>query len=169
MQLDHKLFLYCWSSLQRPGATALRAWSSRLGSSLNELTTQSSLVLKEKVEHQAKFPETVSQKPHQFWPPFLSLHAVTVREAAKLIANSIVLSYENASVDRDLSVLQSVCAAGGLGDYLQEGAGCTAQKLKRRRSTHQPKRGNQGRGPNAAPRELVSACAWSQYLGAIGR
>ena len=175
-----------YNGREPPLAPALRAWSSHLGSSLNDLTTQFSLVLKLKAEHQAKFPETVSQKPHQFWPPFLSLHAVTVPEAAKLIANSILLSYENASVERDLSVLQSVCAAGGLGDYKKDHRlrvrvqAPPAQKLrgqrmkgivpmianawltvKRRRSTHQPKRGNQGSVPQRRPKR---ACGPNRHV-----
>ena len=105
-----------------------------------------------------------SPEPHQFWPPFLSLHAVTVPEASKLIANSILLShgillsYENASVEKDHRLrvrVQAPPAQKLRGQRMKGFVPMIANAwltMKRRRSTHQPKRGNQGAVPQRRPK-----------------
>ena len=142
-----------YNGQEPPLALALRAWSSHLGSSLNELTTQFSLV-NIRQSFQKQCPRNLISSGRPFFP----LHAMTVPEASKLIANSILLSYEKASVEKDHRLrvrVQAPPAQKLRGQRMKGFVPIIANAwltMKRRRPTHQPKRGNQGSVPQRRPK-----------------
>lgn len=99
---------------------AMDAWSQHPAVPQPELTNEFSYLLGIKKQWLLQHPES-DLRMDLFWPPVLKAHAASVPLAARLLSTAICLSWENASVERDLSILQKVCQnAPLLGDMRRD-------------------------------------------------
>ena len=87
---------------------AMRSWSEHFGVSSHDLTKEFRLLLAYKNEYNDKYPERAMLAPHDYWPPLLKLKQHEFPLAVRCVAAHITLSWQNASVDRDLAILERV-------------------------------------------------------------
>lgn len=104
---------------QPPLEKAMDAWSQHLAVPQPELTRDFTYLLDIKKQWLLQHPDS-DFRCDSFWPPILKAHAASVPLAARLLSTALCLSWENASVERDLSILQKVCQNAPLGDMKRD-------------------------------------------------
>ena len=101
-----------------PGvAEALQQWSIHFACDFSLLEQQWHHISACALTHTQHQPSTLTLHPHDFWPPLLLAHWSAAPDLCRCIGAMIILSWQNAAVERDLAVLTKIRdrAAGRLG------------------------------------------------------
>jgi hypothetical protein len=106
---------------------ALQAWAAHFSVSAALLERQWQHLDARRQTYSAGDPAKRLLHPHEFWPPLLAMERAAVPELFQCVGALIVMSWQNASVERDLVVLTHVRdrADGHLGLW-RLASGCRA-------------------------------------------
>jgi hypothetical protein len=91
-----------------PLMPAIEAWSKHFSLPVALLLGQFRYILAAKSVILAKDPTQACQLPYEFWPGIIQAHEGHAPEICRCLSTFITLAWQNASVERDLSIIKHV-------------------------------------------------------------